>query len=213
LRNASIYARLEKLVTVPVSAGGVLFETDSFMFEAAALDHDVECYGYRIRERDKLAVREELLKPTGVKGRQIGDLLRDGKVVAPDGTVVLREDVTEMREGQSFAFIMDTRRCPGAEQLAAGVDLLVCESTFLSSETELAGIAKHMTARQAAELARDGRAKRLVLTHFSQRYDDPNAFLEEAREVHQDCVVALDPDMADPKSTRHRIAVPKRVKV
>jgi ribonuclease Z len=213
LRNASIYARLEKLVTVPVSAGGVLFETDSFAFEAAALDHDVECYGYRIRERDKLGVREELLKPTGVKGRQIGDLLRDGKVVAPDGTVVLREDVTEMREGQSFAFIMDTRRCPGAEQLAAGVDLLVCESTFLSSETELAGIAKHMTARQAAELARDARAKRLVLTHFSQRYDDPNAFLEEAREVHQDSVVALDPDMADPKSTRHRIAVPKRVKV
>lgn len=211
LRNASIYARMEKLVTVPVEGGGILFESDLFQLEAAALDHDVECYGYRICERDQVRIREESLKPTGVRGKQVGELLRDGTVTAPDGTLVRREDVTELRAGQSFAFVMDTRRCAGAEKLAAGVDLFVCESTFLSSETELAGIAKHMTARQAAELARDAGVRRLVLTHFSQRYDDLGAFLDEARAVHDDVVVAMDPDANDPKGGRHRIAVPKRV--
>ena len=64
------------------------------------------------------------------------DLAAD-RHAAAEGDVRL-EDVSVTKPGQSFAFVMDTRRCPGAEQLAAGVDLLVIEATFLDSEEEQA---------------------------------------------------------------------------
>jgi len=96
---------------------------------------------------------------------------------------------------------MDTRPCPAALELARDADLLVCESTYLDEERELAREAGHMTATQAAELARDAGARRLVLTHFSQRYPKNSDFVDEARPIHADTVAARDGEV---------IAVPKR---
>jgi ribonuclease Z len=87
---------------------------------------------------------------------------------------------------------MDTRPCQGAVDLARGVDLLVCEATFLESEAELARLAGHLTARQAGELAAEAGARRLVLTHFSQRYKDLEGFAVEAGAVFDDVVIAED---------------------
>src|SRR5690606_37861362 len=96
----------------------------------------------------------------------------------------------ELRRGQSVAFVMDTRPCAAALELARGVDLLICESTYLVTEEREAWERGHMTARQAAELARDAGARRLVLTHFSQRHGDERVFLDEARPIHEDAVAA-----------------------
>jgi ribonuclease Z len=90
---------------------------------------------------------------------------------------------------------MDTRPCEGAEALAEAADLLVCESTFLEDARELAERAGHMTARQAAALAARAGARRLMLTHFSQRYPDATAFLEEARPLFSGVVVAEEPGL------------------
>jgi ribonuclease Z len=72
------------------------------------------------------------------------------------------------------------------------VDLLVCESTFLSSDEALAREYGHLTAAQAARVAAEAGARRLVLTHFSQRYHDEVPFLEEASTLFHDVVVARD---------------------
>lgn len=94
--------------------------------------------------------------------------------------------------GQSFAHVMDTRACPGALALARNVDMLVIESTYLRSETKEAKERGHLTATQAAELAVEAGARRLVLTHFSQRHPKNGAFLAEAKAVHPDVVTAKD---------------------
>ena len=91
-----------------------------------------------------------------------------------------------------MAFIMDTAPCAAAEELADGVDLLVCESTYLTEHQALAAEYKHMTAAQAGQLAATARARRLVLTHFSARYPDNQAFRLEASEYHDDVVAAED---------------------
>jgi ribonuclease Z len=78
---------------------------------------------------------------------------------------------------------MDTRVCPGAAALADGADLLVTESTFTSADEQLAIGYGHLTAAQAAALARDGGARHLVLTHYSQRYPDEAVFAAEAEDV------------------------------
>lgn len=82
-----------------------------------------------------------------------------------------------------FAHVMDTRRCKGALALAAAVDVLLIESTYLASEAKEAVERGHLTASQAAEIARDAGAKSLILSHFSQRYPSFKAFREEARRI------------------------------
>lgn len=209
LRRASIFSGMEKIETYPISASGILDEDDSFILEASALDHEVECYGYRVREREQLRVRQDRLDATGLKGAKVGELLRNGSV-EHDGKTILRHEVCEVKPGQSFAFVMDTRPCDGADSLALGADLLVCESTFLTSESDVAQIAGHMTAHDAAILARNSGARKLVLTHFSQRYEDSNEFLTEAKPIHADVVIAEEPHPDQPDSTRHRIPMPER---
>ena len=142
----------------------------------------------------------EALEKAGVRGPMIRQLLTDGKVQAAGRTVAL-EDVSERKPGQAVAVVMDTRPCAGAEALASGVDLLVCEATYLSTEATEAHDHFHMTARQAAALAQVAGVSRLVLTHFSQRYTSTAEFLAEASAGHEDVVVADD---------LTRVAVPRR---
>jgi ribonuclease Z len=118
----------------------------------------------------------------------VGELQRAGRL----GDVTL-DEVSVERPGQSFAFIMDTGLCDNVYKLAAGVDLLVIESTFLAEDAEMARLVGHLTAGQAASVARESGVRRLVLTHFSQRYQDPALFLAEARaEFAGDIVIAED---------------------
>lgn len=209
LRRASIFAGLEKLEARPIEGPGILDEDDSFILEAMPLDHEVECYGYRVRERDQLRVRQDRLNDAGLQGPIVGELLRSGRVEFK-GRTVLRHEVAEVKPGQSFAFVMDTRPCEGADALALGADLLVCESTFLSSESDVAQESGHMTALDAATLARDSGTRLLVLGHFSQRYENAEDFVAEARTLHSDVVAAEEPDPSSLQSSRHRIPLPDR---
>jgi ribonuclease Z len=148
--------------------------------------------GWRLEESPGRRLLPERLTAYGVAGPAVGRLLRYGAVEIAGRRVSL-EQVSVPRAGQRFAFVMDTRRCEAAEELAEGVDLLVCEATFLDRDADLARRFGHLTAAQAAGLARDAGARRLVLTHFSQRYGaEERPFLDEARAIFGDVVVARD---------------------
>jgi ribonuclease Z len=161
--------------------------------EVAALDHRVATQGYRITEPSKRRFDSAALRHAGLTGAIVGQLKAEGTVSGPHGTVRY-EDVSHWVPGQSVAFVMDTRVCSGATSLAEGVDLLVCESTFLESEQELAHRYHHMTAADAGRLAADTGARQLVLTHFSARYTDMGAFHAEASRYHDNVWVADDFD-------------------
>jgi ribonuclease Z len=155
------------------------------------LDHTVPAMGWRIEEPTRRHLIPDLLAEAGVEGADVGQLQRDGEIDVASGTVRV-VDVSEMRRGRSFAFVMDTRPCPNAETLARDVDLLVCEATYLDAETDRAATNGHMTASQAATLASRAGARRLVLSHFSERYDDLAGFRAEAGAVFDDVVVPDD---------------------
>lgn len=131
------------------------------------------------------------LAAAGIAGPDIGRLRRDGRLDTADGTFRL-DDFSEPRPGQAFGFVMDTRLCPGAVELAQNADLLVTEATFADADARLAVSYGHLTARQSADLAVRAGARRLVLTHFSQRYEDLGPLLAEAAVVHADVVLAED---------------------
>lgn len=168
LRYATAYRETVELTEAPVETDGVLATTPSYTLEARRLSHPVESFGYRLVEPDGRRMLPELLAEHGIKGPDVGRIQREGVL----GGVSL-DDVSELRRGQRFAFVMDTRLCEGVDALAEGCDLLVIESTFLDGDHQLAVDHGHLTAGQAGRVARDAGVRHLVLTHFSQRYAEP----------------------------------------
>jgi ribonuclease Z len=201
LRKASIFYDVARIVPCPIEAPGVLAEGGDLRLEARRLDHTVECYGYRLQEPDRWNLDPEALEALGLQGPKVGRLKRDGQV-EHEGRTVRLEDVGRLRRGQVVAFVMDTRLCAAAFELARGVDLLVCESTYLHGEAQEARKNGHLTAREAATIAHEAGARRLVLTHFSQRYPDTAPFVAEARALHDDVVAVQDGDTV-PLPDRH----------
>jgi ribonuclease Z len=167
---------------------------------ARGLDHRTPTVGWRLEEPDSVRMLPDRLDEAGVKGPDVGRLQRDGSVVVHGRRVVL-EDMSAPRPGQKFAFVMDTRLCDAAFELAERADLLVCEATFLHAEEKMAKEYGHLSAAQAARIASESGARRLVLTHFSQRHRDERSYLEEAAAIFTDVVAARDLDV---------IAVPPR---
>ena len=86
------------------------------------------------------------------------------------GRRVTVTEVSQPRPGQRFAFVMDTRLCDAAFELADRADMLVCEATFADADGALAREWGHLTTTQAGRIAAESGARLLVLTHFSQRY-------------------------------------------
>jgi ribonuclease Z len=192
LRYAASYFERATVLEEPIEEDGLLSVGSFGQLWARRLEHPVESFGYQLIEPDGRRMLPDLLAEYGVTGPAVGRLQRAGSLVV-DGRTVTVDEVSEPRSGQRFAFVMDTRLCEGVFRLADRADLLVIESTFLSSELALATDSGHLTARQAARVARECGVRKLVLTHFSQRYTDPSCFLEEAAvEFSGEIVVAAD---------------------
>ena len=190
LRHAAAFHETTELAVHPCEPG-VIAETGGFTLVAAALDHRIPTLGWRLEEPERAHLIPELLTARGIHGPAVGRLREEGAVEV-DGRLTSLEEVSRRRAGQRFAFVMDTALCDAAFDLAAGADLLVCEATYLTCDAELAAEYKHLTAAQAARIAAEAGARRLVLTHFSQRYGSGEEFYREAREIFPDVVVAED---------------------
>lgn len=207
LRRCALYDDTVEVRPRPVDGPGGPVDPGppdaAFTLECRRLDHRTDTYGWRLVEPDGRRMLPEALVEAGVEGPLVGRLQREGTVTTPAGRVVALEDVSAPRRGQRFAFVMDTRLCDAAFELAEGADLLVCESTFLSADERLARDYGHLTAAQAARVARESGATRLVLTHFSQRYQESGAFEAEAAEIFPDVTVVSDFDRVTvPRSER-----------
>jgi ribonuclease Z len=191
LRRASIFDDVTDIRPHGVTDAEVLDRTEVIELSTRPLRHRVDSVGYRVAEGPHVNFDVDALERAGVRGPDVGRLRRDGAIEV-DGRTVRIDEVSVTTPGRVVAFVMDTAWCDAAIELARDADLLVCESTFLSENEELAEQYGHLTARQAAEIARLAGAKRLLLTHFSQREPDTARYVAEAAEVFPDVVGAED---------------------
>jgi ribonuclease Z len=195
LRHASSFYEVATLVPRPVKLTGdeevEVCRAGSARLLVRALEHGIDCQGYRLQEDSGRRMLPEKLSAAGVTGSAVRQLLRDGQIEI-NGRTVLLDEVSESKRGQSFALVMDTRLCPGAEALAKGADLFVCESTYQQDAQREAYERFHMTAGGAADLASQAGVRRLALTHFSQRYLTLDGFRAEAESRHGDVFCADD---------------------
>ena len=179
-------------------AGGaqeLVYESARFTVTTRPLDHRILALGYRLEEKTKpgrfnLERAKELDIPAGPlysrlqSGQSI--TLEDGRVIHPT------EVLGPPRPGKVVSYCLDTRPCANAVKLSENADWLIHEATFTEELIEESHHFGHSTAIQAAEIAREARARRLLITHFSSRFPDIRPLLEEARSVFPETYAAED---------------------
>lgn len=191
LLHAAVFDERVEVRERPVAEPGVIESGPPFALVAQRLDHVPDTLGWRLEEPRGRTMVPERLEAAGIVGPAVGELQRAGAIEV-GGRHVRVEEVSVERPGQVVAFVMDTGLCDAAFELAEGADLLVCEATFASAEMGLARRYHHLTAAQAGRIAAEAGARRLVISHFSQRYPDETILLEEARTEFDDVIAARD---------------------
>jgi len=191
LLHAAVFDEHVDVRQRPVTGSGVVVPGPPFALVAKRLDHVPDTLGWRLEEPEGRTMLHDRLEAAGIVGPAVGDLQRAG-VADVGGRRIRVEEMSVVRPGQVVAFVMDTRLCDAAFELAEGADLLVCEATFASTETHLARQYNHLTAAQAGRIAAEAGARRLVISHFSQRYPDEAILLDEARNEFDDVIAAHD---------------------
>jgi ribonuclease Z len=176
---------------------GQIFDDGDLRVSAASLVHPVECYGWRIEQHDRPGTLDARgLAAAGVPPGPLFQKLKKGECVRlEDGRVIDgREWLGPPQRGKTVAIFGDTAPGPAALTLANGADLLVHEATLEHAMAEKANSRGHSTSRQAAALARDAHAARLIITHISSRYSPEGAaaLLSESRALFPETELAED---------------------
>ncbi len=191
LRYGTIYHETITVVEHPVSAPGLVHDDGHFKVEAAFLEHGVDNIGWRVTEPDERKFDRQKLQAHGILGPNVRELQEKGKL-SVEGEEVTLDDVSWIRHGDSLSVVIDTRLCPGAYAVAHNARILLCESTYLEEHADLAYLHYHLTAKQAAQLAKESNVQQLILTHFSARYQNLKSFETEAKAIFPNTCVAED---------------------
>jgi ribonuclease Z len=192
LRGANPPVKLE----INTIEAGRLMEDDTFRLSAFPVTHrGGGTFGFLFEEKPRRPFLAGKADALGIPpGPMRARLVAGRSCTLPDGTTVAPDDVLgPLTPGTRLVFVGDCARTDNILEYCRRADGLVIEATYLNMEAELAHEFSHLTARQAATLAREAQARRLFLTHLSRRYRDREV-LEEAREVFADTTVVKDFD-------------------
>ncbi len=176
------------IVVKEIEAPCVVHSGKDFYIRAFPLDHTKTCVGYTLEELDRPGeFNPQKARDLGVPCGPLWSQLQAGfEVKAADGSTVRPEQVLGgKRSGRKFSYVTDTLFRPSITDEVRGSDLLVCEGMFENALIDQAREKKHMTAAQAAVIARDAGVRRMCMIHYSPRYTDRElgVLLDEAREI------------------------------
>ncbi|HEK9954444.1 ribonuclease Z [Streptococcus equi subsp. zooepidemicus] len=152
---------------------GKILETDKFTVYAERLAHTIFCMGYRVVQKDLEGTLDaDALRAAGVPFGPLFGRVKNGQdIELEDGTRIFAKDfISEPKKGKIITIIGDTRKTSASVRLAKDADVLVHESTYGKGDERMARNHGHSTNMQAAQIARDAGAKRLLLNHVSARF-------------------------------------------
>lgn len=163
----------------------IIFEDEKVEVLTIPLNHRVYTNGFIFKEKEgerKLVVTAA--EKANIEKAYYRKLKQGFDVINKDGKTIKNESVTKAGlKPKSYAFCSDTMYKEDIVPIIKNVDVLYHESTFLEKHAHLGPKTKHSTAKEAATIAKLANAGKLLLGHYSTRYDSLNAFKEEAQEV------------------------------
>jgi ribonuclease Z len=194
----------QREVSPPRLPPGMLLDEDEFRVAGVVLDHGIPCLAFAFEEKLRVNVWSEGLKSLRLSvGPWLNEAKRAVRRGEPDNSeIVIRQDlsvplgmlkqhVLRTARGQKIAYVVDAayhdRNIDRIVALAGGADQLFIEAAFVDGDAEIAAQRKHLTARQAGDIAKRAGASRLVPFHFSARYrDQEDRLRSEAERAFRD---------------------------
>lgn len=169
-----------------------IYEDRSLTVDTIPLKHRVPCCGFLFREKPLLPhIRRDMIDFLHIPFYAINAIKEGSDWTDGEGRVWKSEQLTiPQPPGRSYAYMSDTMPVPKQVEVVRGVDLLYHEATYHSDDAARAKETCHSTARQAAAFAREAAVKRLLIGHFSARYDDDNLLLKDAQGEFQPTILA-----------------------
>jgi ribonuclease Z len=178
----------------PLGEDAIIADTPGMTVSSLRVKHGIECWGFIFREK-KNPRRIILDKVRSYEIPQsFYDSLQQGKdYVNAKGTIIQNNELTESNPpARSYAFCADTIYDISLAEKIKGIDLLYHESTYLKDHEEKAAIRFHSTTIQAADIAKRAEVTKLLIGHFSSKYEKLDDFLKEAKDVFENTELALE---------------------
>src|SRR5690625_4383960 len=182
---------------VEINDVGTIFEDDHFIVDVTLLDHNIQSYGYRITEKDKLGeLNVQKLQELGIAPGPIYRQIKENEqTILENGTIINRKDVIgKPKKGKTVSIFGDTKYVPDHISFVKNSDVLIHEATFDATKKNLATNYYHSTTKQTATFAKNAQIKTLILTHISSRYqqEDEHQLLKEAQAIFPNTILAHD---------------------
>lgn len=182
------------LIFHALSAEGLIVDDNKLTVHSFRVRHRIECWGFLFRQKknprkiDPARVKSYEIPESSYKALQLGEDYTTKK-----GTIIPNEELTiAAPKAKSYAYCADTIYDESIAEKVKGVDLLYHESTYLRDLPERAAARFHSTTVQAAAIAKLADVKKLLIGHFSSKYETLDQFLSEAKEVFDETELALE---------------------
>jgi len=173
---------------------GIIMEDDQITVSVIPLNHRVPTCGFLVSEKpEKRKIRKDFVKQVKVPV-PFFEKIRDGEDFTDEkGNFYPNHLITEDQPPtRSYAYCADTAYYEPVIPIIKNCDLLYHEATFMEDKAAAARAKFHSTAREAATIAIKAGVKKLVIGHFSARYQDAEGLLNEAKQVFTETILAKD---------------------
>jgi ribonuclease Z len=173
---------------------GIIASEDDYQISCCKADHSIRAYSFCITEHPRPGVFDvEKASKLSIPKGELFQKLQHGEDVSVNGKLIKSNEVVgPKREGRKVGISGDTRPSIELKDFFNSCDILIFESTYNHDYQDKAKETFHSTSTEAALLAKESNCSKLILTHFSSRYDDPNILLEEAKTIHSNVDLAED---------------------
>jgi ribonuclease Z len=170
----------------------LLVDNDRIRISCFPTTHRIECYGFLFEEKEgKRKLLIDRVRKHNIPVSFYSSLQNGLDYITPRGQIIKNDEVTTSPErGKKYAFCADTRYDENIIPYIYGADMIYHETTYLDNMREKALDRFHSTSRQAGEIARKAMIKKLLIGHFSSKYNVLDQFQHETREVFSNCELA-----------------------
>jgi len=170
---------------------GIFFENEKFLLSCLPLKHSIKTFAYSFEEKEQKKLIMSKLSKFKIPGPLLGKLQK-GNTIKWKNKTYSPNKFTKSSPCKKIAIVSDTLLNKNCYQIAKNANLLICEATYLDVLKQKAKKHLHMTAKNAAIVANQSKAKKLILTHFSNRYSSTSALKKEAQKIFKNTSCAKD---------------------
>lgn len=176
------------------SEPAILFDDDKVKISTLILKHTIPCCGFVFEEKQRpRKLMKEKIEALQIPIARLESLKMGDNYTTPEGMVIPNAELTSSPlPPRKYAYCSDTSYNPDIVPQLKGADLIYHESTFMEDMRNRAEQTMHSTAKDAAAIAKDAEAKRLLLGHYSARYKNLEPLLDEARIIFPQSHLAVE---------------------